>query len=104
VRVRVQERDQTLQTDVAWHDVLQTVAKVDVTKDGVTPGDADVALWLGTITFSQLPEVGRYRLLIEEYEYISADYMLGEGRAKQTPGRVIYAEIFELDDALISET
>jgi hypothetical protein len=104
VRVRVQERDQALQTDVAWRDVPQTVAKIDVTKDGVAPGDPDVTLWLGTITFSQLPEVGRYRLLIEEYEYISANYMLGEGRGKETPGRLIYAEVFELDDALISET
>jgi len=104
VRVRVQERDQTLQTDVDWRDVPQTVARIDVIKDGATPGDVDLTLWLGTITFSQLPEAGRYRLLIEEYEYISADYMLGEGRARQTPGRVVYAEIFELDDALISET
>jgi hypothetical protein len=104
VRVRVQERDQALQTEVAWRDVPQTVAKIDVTKDGAAPGDPDLTLWLGTITFSQLPEVGRYRLLIQEYEYISANYMLGEGHAKETPGRLIYAEVFELDDALISET
>ena len=89
---------------MAWRDVSETVANINVTKDGVTPSDSDVILWLGAITFGQLPEVGRYRLLIEEYEYISADYMLGEGRAKQTAGRMVYAEIFELDDALISET
>ena len=105
VRVRMQERDQALQSDIAWHDVPETVARVTIVQ--VTTFDSnrpDLIRWSGTITFAQTPEVGRYRLLIEEYEYISANYMLGEGRAKEIPGRVIYAEIFELDDALISET
>jgi hypothetical protein len=61
-------------------------------------------MWTGTVTFAQAPEVGRYRLLIEEHEYISANYTLAEGRVAHQPGRLIYAEAFELDDALISET
>jgi hypothetical protein len=104
IRVRVQERHPTLQTDIAWRDVAQSVAKVTATAEGFAASDPNLTMWSGTITFTQLPEVGRYRLLIEEYEYISANYMLGAGRAKQVPGRVIYAEVFELDDALISET
>jgi len=61
-------------------------------------------MWTGTVTFGQTPEVGRFRLLIEEHEYISANYTLSEGRVVRQPGRLIYAETFELDDALVSET
>jgi hypothetical protein len=43
-------------------------------------------------------------LLIEEHEYISSNYALVEGRTARQAGRLIYAEAFELDDALISET
>jgi hypothetical protein len=36
--------------------------------------------------------------LIEEFEYISANYT--EGR--RAPGRLIYAETFDIDAALVS--
>ena len=64
----------------------------------------DLELWSGTVTFAQAPKPGQFRLLIEEQEYISANYTLVEGRTAQQPGRLIYAETMELDEALVSET
>lgn len=60
-------------------------------------------MWAGTIRFSERPAVDRQRLLIEEYEYVTAKYTLGQGRNSQPPGRLIYAGMFALDGGLISE-
>ena len=104
IRVRVQQRDEALASDLAWNDVPPTVAKVTADFDDFVQNQPNLALWAGSISFAKTPEVSRYRLLIEEYEYVSANFTLGRGRAPEPPGRLIYAEIFELDDALISET
>jgi hypothetical protein len=61
-------------------------------------------MWAGRVEFAKLPHPGEFRLLIEEHEYISADYSLAEGNTIKQPSRLIYAETFELDDALVSET
>jgi len=104
IRVRVQQRDTALQTDLAWHDVAPDVADVRPIFDDHLDKRPDIVMWTGTVTFRQTPEVGRFRLLIEEHEYISANYTLSEGHVVRQPGRLIYAEVFELDDALVSET
>lgn len=49
------------------------------------------------MTFAAVPAPGDYRLLVEEFEYISATYADGP----HAPSRLIYAETFEVDDALI---
>jgi hypothetical protein len=103
IRVRVQERDENLASDLAWNDVPQTVAKVTPEFDDFVPGQSSLAMWAGSITFAQMPKVGQYRLLIEEFEYVSANFALEKG-SSDFPSRLIYAEIFELDAALISET
>jgi hypothetical protein len=103
IRVRVQERDESLASDLAWHDVPQSVAKVSPEFDDFAPDHSSLAMWAGSITFAEIPKVGRYRLLIEEFEYVSANFALEKGGAN-FPSRLIYAEIFELDAALISET
>ena len=102
VRVRVQEHDENLASDLAWHDVPDTVAKVTSESDDFVADQASLAMWAGRVTFAQLPKVGRYRLLIEEFEYVSANFGLEKDRA-DLPKRLIYAEIFELDAALIRE-
>lgn len=104
IRVRVQERDQTLPSDLAWNDAPPAVAKVTAGFDDFVPDQPSLALWTGSISFAKAPEVNRYRLLIEEFEYISANFTLGGGRAVKPLGRLIYAETFDLDNALISET
>ena len=104
IRVRVQQRDPALQSDLAWHDVAPDVADVRPVFDNHVDDQPDLVMWRGTVTFGQTPEVGRFRLLIEEHEYISANYTLSEGHVVRQPGRLIYAEVFALDDALVSET
>jgi hypothetical protein len=104
IRVRVQERDQTLPSDLAWNDAPSAVAKVTAGFDDFVPDQPSLALWAGSISFAKAPEVNRYRLLIEEFEYISANFTLGGGHAVEPLGRLIYAETFDLDNALISET
>jgi peptidoglycan hydrolase-like protein with peptidoglycan-binding domain len=107
IRVTVQERDPAVRSDLGWKDVPEPVATVVVEQSGTVPFQPDLRLWSGTVEFAQLPNLGQYRLLIREYEYISANYTLntGGGEAlpitRRQPGRLIYAEIIPLDEALI---
>lgn len=109
IKVRVQHHDPSIQSDLAWDDVAPDVAQVNTRVDAQSASDPDMVIWDGTVTFSKPPATGEFRLLVEEYEYISAEYTLvdqdGDGDAvAMQPGRLIYAEVFELDDALVSET
>jgi len=61
--------------------------------------------WLARLVASSLAD-GRLAMVAPVYrgfEYISADFPLQKG-TKDLPKRLIYAEIFELDSALISES
>ena len=55
------------------------------------------------VTFDTVPDPGRYRLVIEEYEFISANYTLMENNAAVQPGRLIFAEIVPLNADLVRE-
>jgi hypothetical protein len=103
IYIRVQERDPEIQSDLAWVDVPATEVTIQAQSDGPIPGHPDVALWAGTVTFTKVPEPNRYRLLIEEYEYISANYTLAEGRTGKQSGRLVYAETMLIDTALVEE-
>ena len=103
IRVRVQQFNETIASDLAWADVTPDVAKVFPTKDGPVATDPDLALWAGTVQFAKKPAAGAFRLLIEEHEFISANYNAVEHGIIQQPSRLIYAEIFALDEALVNE-
>ena len=60
-------------------------------------------IWAGTVQFASKPAAGKFRLLIEEHEFISANYTEVEHGIVQQPGRLVYAEIFTLDNALVTE-
>jgi hypothetical protein len=105
IKVRVQQHDPSLQSDLAWHDVTPDVAQVNAKVDAQSASDPDLVLWDGTVTFSKPPPAGEFRLLVEEHEFISAEYTLvGDDDVVRQPSRLIYAEAFEVDDALVSET
>jgi hypothetical protein len=89
VSVRVQNRDPAVETDLAWRDVPAAEAAVATRIDATASSQPDLALWAGTVSFATAPDPGRFRLLIEEREYIGQ-------------GRLIYAEAFELDHTLVS--
>ncbi len=103
VTVRVQQRVPALQSDLAWRDAPAALAQVKADFDGPVAGQPDLTLWTGNVVFAAPPAAGEFRLLIEEREFISADYTLPEGREAKQPGRLIFAETFELDAALVSE-
>lgn len=100
--VRIQQRNTSINSDLAWEDVGSDVASVNAFIDDHISTQPDLVMWAGTVVFKDQPEAGMFRLLIEEYEYISANYVFTEGRKRTQPGRLIYAETFELDEALIS--
>jgi hypothetical protein len=95
--------DENLAVILLGRTVPQSVAKVTPEFDDFVPDQSSLAMWAGLITFAEMPKVGRYRLLIEEFEYVSANFAAAGSRA-DFPKRLIYAEIFELAAALISET
>lgn len=97
VRVRLQERDPAITGDLAWRDAPESVAEIKRQSEGPAAGQPDIALWEGAVLFTEAPEPGHYRLLIEEHEYISARYTIREGNTAHQPGRLIYAETIALD-------
>lgn len=109
ITITVQQRDPAIVSDLVWTDVLPEVAKVSVERSGATPEQPDLILWSGIVEFAQPPQQGQFRLVIKEYEYISANYTIthdaGEGQRtiRQQPGRLIYAEVIEVDSALSAE-
>ena len=84
-------------SELGWTDAPATEVIVTQFYEGGGIGQPDLALWVGAVTFAAPPAAGKYRLLIEEFEYITADYM--EGR--NAPGRLIYAETFTVDAGLM---
>jgi hypothetical protein len=93
VRVRVQRRGE-LNSDLAWDDAPAAEAAVTQVYEGRGLNQPDLALWAGAVQFASPPPPGRYRLLIEEFEYISATYTEAGGDIRRAPGRLIYAETF----------
>ena len=101
INVRVQQHDKAFASDLAWRDVAPDVASVFPSSTGPIAGNPDLALWAGTVQFASTPAAGTFRLLIEEYEFISANFVVTEHGSVKQPGRLIYAEIFVLDEALV---
>jgi hypothetical protein len=97
VVVRVQRRG-AINSDLSWEDVPAAEATVTQFYEGQGLNQPDLALWVGAVTFAQTPPAHTYRLLVEEFEYIAANDRDGENR----PGRLIYAETFEVDTAFVT--
>jgi len=97
VRVRVQ-KPTTAGGELGWEDAPAAEAVATQFYEGAGLFQPDLELWVGAVTFAARPAPGAYRLLIEEFEYISANYAEGRG----APGRLIYAEIVDVDTALVS--
>lgn len=104
VEVSLERRDPVVLSDLGWHDapagtaVIAPRAMLDPT---------GLVRWNGTVQFANLPPAGQYRLVIREYEYLSANYTelvsspSSRRRRRAQPHRLIYAEAVEVDEALI---
>jgi hypothetical protein len=102
ITVRVQERDRSLASDLGWADAPAGVARVDATHDGPVQFMADLAMWSGSIEFARSPEPGRFRILVEEREHIPGK-PTHLRRGEEPPGRLVYAEAFAVDAALVPD-
>jgi hypothetical protein len=106
VVVTVQQRDPAITGDLGWKDAAASVVGVTADTDGQFKDKKYVALWSGIVQFAQPPQQGQFRLLIREYEYISANWAIvhpgGEALPpwSEAPGRLIYAETIEIDATL----
>jgi hypothetical protein len=103
IHVRVQQRDSSVASDLGWNDVPDSIAKVAVGFAGPKPSDENLALWIGTVTFTERPAPDQFRLVIEEHEFISARFVVTENGEAVQPSRLIFAEIFTLDSAMVGE-
>lgn len=99
VRVRVQRRTPD-GGDLGWQDAPAVEATVTRFYEGQGLFQPNLALWIGNVSFAAPPAADTYRLLIEEFEYVSATY--AEGR--RAPGRLIYAETVLVDGPLVAGT
>ncbi|GEP53943.1 hypothetical protein [Reyranella soli] len=83
--------------ELEWHDAPAAEASVTQLYEGQALFQKDLGLWAGSVTFTTAPAPDAYRLLIEEFEYISATY----AENRRAPSRLIYAEIIEIDAAMV---
>lgn len=96
VQVRVQKNPPG-GGELEWRDAPAAEASVTQFYEGQALFQKDLGLWVGAVTFTAVPAPGAYRLLIEEFEYISANH----AENRRAPGRLIYAEIIEVDAAMV---
>jgi hypothetical protein len=107
IAVTVQERDPAISGDLGWRDAAAGLASISVDTDAQFPTEKYLALWSGRVQFSAVPKPQQYRLLIREYEYVSANWAIvhpgGEALPpwSEAPGRLIYAETVEIDEAFV---
>jgi hypothetical protein len=98
--------DPSIKGDLARRNLKEGTFAVCIEYNGLTPKNPDLALWAGNIYFSQPLKPNQYRLLIREYEFISADYTIKEEQGNEPlfkqPGRLIFAETILLDEAMLN--
>jgi hypothetical protein len=110
VVITVQERDPAIAGDLGWREAAAGTASISVETDGQFATEKYLALWSGSVQFAEAPRQGQFRLLIREYEYISADWAIvhpgGEALPpwSEAPGRLIYAETVLIDEVLVGPT
>ena len=97
----MQRRDPAIATDLGWLDAPElAVVTAELSTD-----PSGLVRWTGAIRFAQAPEPGTCRLVVREYEYLSANYTNTLSRRARTvreqPKRLIYAEVVDIDVALI---
>jgi hypothetical protein len=100
IEVSVQQRDPQLDSDLGWQDAPAGTAQIQYQPFAGMPA---LVRWTGQVTFAKPPEPGKFRLLIREYEYLSANYVLADEQAVlRQPRRLVYAEAIDLDAVLVT--
>jgi hypothetical protein len=102
ITVRVQERDPQLPGELGWRDAAEETATVTAAFDGPAAGRPNIVMWAGSVVFTEPPEADRFRLLVEEHEFIAPGETIITGSMESPRGRLVYAETFALDTALLA--
>jgi hypothetical protein len=100
-QVRVQERIAGIDTDMGWQDAAVDQVQVEISAETRPTTGQPLALWQGAVRFAIVPQVNRYRLLIEEFEVVSTDRS-NVGQINTDPGRLVFAEYVAIDASLIA--
>jgi hypothetical protein len=104
VEVTLQQRNPAVEGDLGWVDAPAATAAITSL---TLPNPTSLIRWTGFVQFASSPAAGQYRLLVREYEYISAQYTnpaapsIGRRSLREQPKRLIYTEAIEVDEALI---
>jgi hypothetical protein len=104
VIVTLQRRHPAISTDVGWQDA--PTSAVTITPSSIVD-PSGLVRWTGTLTLAGSPKPGLFRVLVREYEYLSANYVepirneRGQAVRSEPPKRLIYAEAIAIDEALI---
>ena len=102
--VSVERRDANIQSDLGWQPRRPTRS---LSPSSLSPDPSRLVRSTGTVTFVTTPTPGQYRVVIREHEYLSANYTTvthwrrGRPVVREQPKRLLYAEIVEIDTALI---
>jgi hypothetical protein len=103
IRVRVQVDEGQIASDLGWRDVDNpSIVQISPLFDGPYPNQPYLTMWVVTVTSAQVSPAGKYRLLIEEYEYISSRYKVANGLRNDQAGRLIYIETIYSGDLLLA--
>jgi hypothetical protein len=101
ITVTLQERDPSLQSDLAWKDASKDDYTLNIDTNNPLSTDPNLFLWSGSIHIIKRPSPKQHRILIQEHEYISADYTIttqGDNSTVVQPSRLIYTETVLLDE------
>ena len=71
LQVTVETRANNISSDLDWK--AAPAGDVTVTEDAPAPSEANAVLWSGSIQFKKTPPVGRYRIVIKEFETLPVD-------------------------------
>jgi len=96
LQVSVETRNQNIASDLDWKPV--PAGAVTITEDAPPPVQDNAVLWSGTIVFAKNPGRGQNRLVIREYETLTADAASGSLTAPPVHAqRLVYAAILPYD-------
>jgi hypothetical protein len=92
IQVSIETRANNISSDLDWTPAAP--ADVTVTEDNPPPAEANAVLWSGSVQFAKTPPVGRFRVVVREFETLPVD--AASQKITDPPGtgqRLVYAAI-----------
>jgi hypothetical protein len=96
IQASIETRANNISSDLDWKPAAP--ADVTVTEDNPAPAEPNAVLWSGSIQFAKTPPVGRFRVVVREFETLPVD--AASQKITDPPGtgqRLVYASIIGYD-------